>query len=57
MHQLLVCAENFKLLGESKNTIKKNTQISLDASKKVDLEVNTQSVKYVLSLDFGAQQS
>jgi hypothetical protein len=40
-HQLLVCADYINSLGENVNTIKKDAQTLLDASKEVGLEVNT----------------
>jgi hypothetical protein len=40
-HQLLVYADDVNLLGDVIDTIKKNTQTLIDASKEVDLEVNT----------------
>jgi hypothetical protein len=42
-HQLLVCADEVNLLGDSVDTIKKNTQTLFDASKEVGLEVNTEN--------------
>jgi hypothetical protein len=40
-------ADDVNLLGDSIDTIKKNTQTLLDASKEVDLEVNTEKTKYM----------
>jgi hypothetical protein len=45
-HQLLVYAIYVDLLRDNIDTIKKNTQTLIDASKEVCLEVNTE--KYML---------
>jgi hypothetical protein len=47
-HQLLVYADDVHLLGDNIDTIKKNTQTLIDASKEVGLEVNTEKTKYML---------
>jgi hypothetical protein len=47
-NKLLVCANDVNLLGDNIDIIKKNTQTSIDASKKVGLEVSTAKNKYVL---------
>jgi hypothetical protein len=47
-HQLLVCADNDKLLGESINIIKRNKEALSGTSKKAGLEVNTEKNKYTL---------
>jgi hypothetical protein len=44
-HQLLVYANDIKLLGENINIIKKITETLTDASKKVGLEVNAEKTK------------
>jgi hypothetical protein len=46
-HQLLVCADDVNLLDDKVNTVKKNTQTLIDASKEVGLEVNTERTKYM----------
>jgi hypothetical protein len=44
----LVYADDVNLLGDSVDTIKKNTQTLIDASKEVSLEVSTEKTKYML---------
>jgi hypothetical protein len=39
-HQLLAYADDVILLGDNTDTIKKNTEILIDASKEVGLEIN-----------------
>jgi hypothetical protein len=46
------------LLGDHIDTINKNTQTLIDASKEVDLEVNIEGTKYMLmSHDQNAEQN
>jgi hypothetical protein len=44
-HQLLVYADDVNLLGDNVDTINKNTQTLIDASKEVGLEVYTEKTK------------
>jgi hypothetical protein len=48
-HQLLAYADDVNLLGDNKDTIKKNTEILIDSSKEVGLEINVDKTKYMLS--------
>jgi hypothetical protein len=47
-HQLLVYADDMNLLGDNIDTIKKDTETSIHASKEVCLEVNAEKTKYML---------
>jgi hypothetical protein len=47
-HQLLVYADDGNLLGDSIDSIKKNTETLIDISREVDLHVNTEKTKYML---------
>jgi hypothetical protein len=44
----LTYTDDFKIVGENVDTIKKNTEALLDASKEVGLEVNPEKTKYML---------
>jgi hypothetical protein len=44
----MVCADNIILLGDDIDTIKKNAETLIDASKGVHLGVNTEKTKYML---------
>jgi hypothetical protein len=47
-HQLLAYADDVNLLGHNMDTIKKNTETLIDASKEVGLEISVEKTKYIL---------
>jgi hypothetical protein len=48
-HQVLVYADDVNLLGDNINTVKKNTETLIDASKIVGLEVNAEKNYLLMS--------
>jgi hypothetical protein len=46
--QLLVFADDGNLLGDNINTVKRNTQTLIGASKEVGVEVNAEKNNYML---------
>jgi hypothetical protein len=48
IHQLLAYADGVNLQGDNIDTIKRNTETSIDASKEIGLEINVEKTKYIL---------
>jgi hypothetical protein len=49
-HQLLVYADCVNLMGKHMKPIKQNTEVQIEANKKVGMEVNAEKTKYMAVL-------
>jgi hypothetical protein len=47
-HQLLLCADDVNLLGDSVNTIIENSETLLDASRNIGIGINAENTKYII---------
>jgi hypothetical protein len=47
-HQILVCADDVNLLGDSVDVIKDNPETLLEASRDIGLEINAEKTKYMI---------
>jgi hypothetical protein len=47
-HQLLVYTDDVNLLGNSVNTINRNSETLLEASRDIGLEINAENTKYTI---------
>jgi hypothetical protein len=47
-YQILAYTDDVNLLGDNIDTVKKNTETLIDASKELGLEINVEKTKYML---------
>ena len=47
--QLLVYADDINMLGENLQTVRENAEIFIKATKDIDLEVNSDKTKYMIT--------
>jgi hypothetical protein len=47
-HQQLVYADDINLLGGDMDTVRENTEILLEVSRDINLEINTEKTKYMI---------